>query len=179
MLERQLKQFASEDTLTGFPNRLALPEILIMAIARAQRSGAAMEVMFLDIDRVKSINDTFCHAAVDAILIGFAKRLKASVRVTDTVGRLGGDEFVVILESLTTRAMAASVAQKIIDQVASPAFAMQDSSRDVTTSIGIVYHEPGDIVTSDELLSKADAALYEAKAAGRNVFRFGVDAATA
>ena len=174
MAQRKLQQLAREDVLTGLPNRLALDEVLAMAIARARRTGDAMAVMFLDVDRFKSINDNFGHAAGDAVLVEFAARLKASVRITDTAGRLGGDEFLVVLENLSTREVAAAVAEKIVRQVSSPSFPVQDHSLEITTSIGIAFHASGDAVTATELLKRADAALYAAKAAGRNRFHFAV-----
>lgn len=172
MAQRKLQQLAREDVLTGLPNRLALDEVLAMAIARARRTGDAMAVMFLDVDRFKSINDNFGHAAGDAVLVECAARLKASVRITDTAGRLGGDEFLVVLENLSTQEVAAAVAEKIVRQVSSPSFPVQGHSLEITTSIGIAFHESGDAVTATELLKRADAALYAAKAAGRNRFHF-------
>ena len=103
------------------------------------------------------------------MLTEYARRLLASVRSTDTVARLAGDEFVVVLENLRTQEAAATVAQKIIGQVASPAFQVDGRTLEVTTSIGIAFLPAVDIsVTAEELLARADAALYDAKSAGRN-----------
>jgi diguanylate cyclase (GGDEF)-like protein/PAS domain S-box-containing protein len=173
--ERKLTELARLDTLTGLPNRLAFNEFLPSAIARAQRAGSAIALLFLDIDRFKAINDTLGHACGDGVLTEYARRLLASVRSTDTVARLAGDEFVVVLENLRTQEAAAVVAQKIIGQVASPSFQIDGRTLEVTTSIGIAFLQAVDIsVTAEELLARADAALYDAKSAGRNRSAFAL-----
>ncbi len=174
-IERRLAELARVDTLTHLPNRLAFNEGLPLALARARRSGDGLALMFLDIDRFKAINDTFGHAAGDEVLFEFARRLLGSVRTTDTVARLAGDEFVVVLEHLADRETAAAVAEKIVSQVSRPPFQVRARPFAVTTSIGIAFLAPGDPPTSgEELLARADAALYAAKAAGRNTYRFAL-----
>ena len=173
--ERKLTELARLDTLTGLPNRLAFNEFLPAAIARAQRAGSAIALMFLDIDRFKSINDTLGHACGDGVLTEYARRLLASVRNTDTAARLAGDEFVVVLENLRTREAAATVAQKIVGQISAPAFQVDGRTLEVTTSIGIAFLQATDIsISAEELLARADAALYDAKSAGRNRFAFAL-----
>jgi diguanylate cyclase (GGDEF)-like protein/PAS domain S-box-containing protein len=173
--ERKLTQLARLDTLTGLPNRLAFNEFLPAAILRAQRTGSAIALMFLDVDRFKSINDTLGHACGDGVLAEYARRLLASVRSTDTVARLAGDEFVVVLENLRTQDSVANVARKIIGQICAPAFQVDGRLLEVTTSIGIAFLQAVDTsVTAEELLARADAALYDAKSAGRNRFAFSV-----
>ncbi|CAN7427761.1 PAS domain-containing protein [Variovorax sp. LjRoot130] len=175
-VERQLIELARVDTLTGLPNRLAFNEYLPNAIARARRTGSTIALMFLDIDHFKSINDTLGHAAGDEVLSEYAGRLLASVRSTDTVARLAGDEFVIVLENPSTQEAAAAVARKIVGRVNAPEFQVDGRLLDVTTSIGIAFHEATDSsVTAEELLALADAALYGAKAAGRNRFEFSAD----
>ncbi|MBT2334907.1 PAS domain-containing protein [Variovorax paradoxus] len=172
-VERKLSDLARVDTLTGLANRLAFNEFLPEAIARAQRSGNAMAVLFLDVDHFKTINDTLGHATGDGVLLEYAQRLLASVRGTDTVARLAGDEFVVVLENVHSREAAVAVARKIVHQVGTVAFELDGRSLKVTTSIGIAFHETTDAsVTAADLLARADAALYRAKAAGRNTFGF-------
>jgi diguanylate cyclase (GGDEF)-like protein/PAS domain S-box-containing protein len=172
-VERKLIELARVDTLTGLPNRLAFNEYLPNAILRARRTGGALALMFLDIDNFKAINDTRGHATGDGVLTEFARRLLASVRSTDTVTRLAGDEFVVVLENLSTQDVAAVVARKIVGQVSVPAFRVDGRLLEVTTSIGIAFHQAIDsAVTPAELLARADAALYRAKSAGRNRFEF-------
>jgi diguanylate cyclase (GGDEF)-like protein/PAS domain S-box-containing protein len=177
-VERQLIDLARLDPLTGLSNRLAFNEYLPSALARAQRSGNALAVLFLDVDHFKTINDTFGHATGDGVLVEYAKRLLASVRSTDTVARLAGDEFVVVLENVHTREAAVAVARKIVQQIGTSAFELDGQSLRVTTSIGIAFHQPTEAAVTDaaitdaDLLARADAALYRAKSAGRNTFGF-------
>lgn len=168
--ERQLQALARFDTLTGLPNRLQFNEKMAEALERAERSKDGVALMFLDVDRFKSINDTLGHATGDAVLLEFAKRLQACVRNIDLVARLAGDEFVVILEGLHSSAEAAAVARKIVAATAVP---MDLNGRPlmVTTSVGVAFQEPAaPAITVPKLLARADEALYDAKAAGRNTF---------
>ena len=175
-VERQLTELARVDTLTALPNRLAFNEFLPNAISRARRAGHAIALMFLDIDHFKSINDTLGHAAGDEVLAEYAGRLLSSVRSTDTVARLAGDEFVIVLEDPNSQEAATAVARKIVARINSPAFEIDGQPLDVTTSIGIAFHQSIDAsVTAEELLARADAALYGAKAAGRNRFELSTD----
>ena len=168
-VQRELQLLARHDSLTGLPNRHHFDELLGQALRRAQRSGSALSLLFLDIDKFKSINDGLGHAMGDAVLQEFARRLQRSVRVTDTVARLAGDEFVIILEGLGSEAEPANVAAKIVAAMGVP-FELQGQRLQVSTSIGLAQHRGG-ATTAAELLARADAALYQAKAAGRNTFR--------
>jgi diguanylate cyclase (GGDEF)-like protein/PAS domain S-box-containing protein len=170
-VEKQLKALARVDSLTGLANRLQFNERLPESLARAARSRRLLAVMFLDIDRFKSINDSLGHAAGDDVLKEFAHRLLQCVRSTDTVARLAGDEFVIILEGLNQDDEALAVAAKIISAVNLPMHT--DAGRvDVSTSIGIAFHHASaKTPPAADLLSTADAALYAAKDAGRNTFR--------
>jgi len=169
-VERQLSALARSDPLTGLPNRHALNECLAAALARAERSGDLLALMFLDVDHFKRINDRLGHAGGDQVLKEFAGRLRACVRATDTVARLGGDEFVIVLEGLGSDAEPAAVAQKIVAQMHRPFAFDHGEALEVTTSIGIALHRHGRL-DADELLGRADAALYGAKTAGRNTFQ--------
>jgi len=172
-VERKLSDLARADTLTGLSNRLAFNEFLPGAIARAQRTQSGLAVLFLDVDRFKTINDTLGHATGDGVLVEYARRLLASVRNTDTVARLAGDEFVVVLENLHTREAAAAIAQKIVEQIGGTAFEIDGRSLRVTTSIGVAFHPANEPpATPSDLLANADAALYRAKSAGRNTYGF-------
>ncbi|MDZ7938624.1 MAG: PAS domain-containing protein [Rhodoferax sp.] len=169
--EAQLKAQARVDTLTGLPNRLQFNEKIAEALERAQRSKQGLALMFLDIDRFKSINDTLGHAMGDAVLKEFSKRLQAHVRQVDLVARLAGDEFVVILEAVRHRDEAIVVARKILQAVAQPQDLkdLQGQPITATTSIGIAYQGSDDADTTPKaLLARADEALYAAKGAGRN-----------
>jgi diguanylate cyclase (GGDEF)-like protein/PAS domain S-box-containing protein len=169
LAEDQLQFMARYDALTGLANRYQLYETLDASAARAQRSGWQRALLYLDIDRFKSINDTHGHAVGDLVLNEFARRLRDCVRATDTVARLAGDEFVIVLENLAVPADAHTVAVKVIDAMVSP-FDLGGVQLRVTTSVGVAFAEPGED-DADLLLRRADAALYSAKAAGRNVVR--------
>ncbi|WP_249938047.1 diguanylate cyclase [Variovorax sp. 3P27G3] len=173
VVEHKLIELARLDTLTGLPNRLAFNEYLPDAVLRGQLTGHAIALMFLDIDHFKAINDTMGHAVGDAVLAEYARRLQACVRGTDMVARLAGDEFVLVLEGLGTPEAAAVVAEKILERVHTPPFVVDGQRVDVTTSIGIAFHRAaGSSATAAELLARADVALYNAKAAGRDRFAF-------
>ncbi|WOB09345.1 diguanylate cyclase domain-containing protein [Piscinibacter gummiphilus] len=166
--EEQLMLMARTDTLTHLPNRLSFNEKLAEALARSRRHRQPMALLFLDVDRFKSINDTHGHAAGDEVLTAFAARLSACVRETDTVARLAGDEFVVILEGLHAEAEPRVVARKILAAIELP-FHVAGHELRVSTSIGIAFHADG-VALPEQLLSAADKALYEAKAE-RNTYR--------
>ena len=144
-------------------------ERVALAAARRHRSPAPIALLYLDIDRFKQINDTMGHAVGDAILVAFAGRLRACVRETDLVARLGGDEFVVLVEDLDSSAVAQSIAQKLVENLAG-GITVDGTTIAVTTSIGIAYRD-GAIASGDELIKLADDALYSAKAAGRNTYK--------
>jgi diguanylate cyclase (GGDEF)-like protein/PAS domain S-box-containing protein len=161
----QLERAAQSDSLTGLPNRNLLGDRLDQALARARRSRQLISLLYLDLDQFKDINDALGHAAGDALLKAFAERLNACVRETDTVARMGGDEFVILLEDVREDGDARAVADKIID-VMRRDFRVDSKAVHSTTSIGIAFTR-GD-TTGEELMKQADAALYEAKRAGRN-----------
>lgn len=167
-VETKLRQLAQFDSLTGLANRSRLEDKLAEAIARSERSGQVLALVFLDLDHFKAINDAFGHHGGDLALQEFAKRLSGSVRVTDTVARLAGDEFVVILEVLRNAEEACKVAAKIITTMQLP-FRVADADCRLSTSMGIAVRRAGE-VDGEALLRRADAALYKAKAAGRGCF---------
>jgi len=169
LVERHLEQLSRVDMLTGLPNRRQFEERLDQAIARAARSGRTLALMLLDVDKFKQINDTLGHGAGDAVLKTVASRLSGCVRVTDTVARLAGDEFVIVLEGLNHRDEADGVARKILRAVREDTEA-GDRVLQLSTSIGIAFYRGGP-VSPPALVAQADAALYEAKSAGRNTFR--------
>jgi diguanylate cyclase (GGDEF)-like protein/PAS domain S-box-containing protein len=168
-VERQLQALARFDALTGLPNRHQFNERLDEALARAARTGDCLAVMFLDVDHFKSINDTLGHAMGDAVLREFGRRLQDAVRSTDCVARLAGDEFVIILEGLRGEAEPQFVARKILAQIGH-VFDIDGRHLNVSTSVGIAFHRRG-VISGSDLLARADKALYEAKAAGRNTYR--------
>lgn len=165
-VENKLRMSARFDALTKLPNRVQYDEAIVKAIGRSERSGSPMAIMFLDIDNFKSINDTLGHRAGDEVLCKFAERLSGCTRKTDTVARLAGDEFVIILEGLQQPDYSVAVAEKIIAEMKEP-MEVEGKLLQVTTSVGFVVREAGEI-DPQQLLHKADLALYKTKQAGRN-----------
>jgi diguanylate cyclase (GGDEF)-like protein/PAS domain S-box-containing protein len=165
--ERELERLARVDALTGLANRRRFEEELEAAVARAARTGAALMVISLDLDKFKQINDTLGHAAGDEVLVEFGKRISASVYNVDLVARLGGDEFVVLVQYTATAEAGERIARSILSAMQPP---MQLSSGPVqaATSIGVGLQHP--VASAAGLLALADRALYEAKARGRNTF---------
>ncbi|MEP7140434.1 MAG: diguanylate cyclase [Caldimonas sp.] len=163
--ESRLRRLAEFDSLTGLPNRAVFNDRLRQGMARAAR-GKPMALLFLDIDRFKSINDTYGHEAGDNLLTVFAKRMEGAVRQSDTVARLAGDEFTIILEQLGSAADAQSVARKLVESLRQPV-AVAGRMLEVTVSIGVAICAPDE---SDDVafLRRADEALYEAKRRGRD-----------
>jgi diguanylate cyclase len=167
-LELSLERQATQDVLTGLPNRRALLAGLARALERADRSGHSVGVLFFDLDGFKSINDRFGHDAGDYLLKQFAERLLSCVRSTDIVSRLAGDEFVVVLESLHEDAQSAElVAAQILDSMQVP-IAFNGQPLAFGTSIGLCIYRAGDSSGPEQLLSAADTAMYQAKRGGKN-----------
>lgn len=181
--ESQIEQLAFYDPLTGLPNRHLLSDRLGQALANVKRKATHGALMLLDLDNFKVINDTLGHLVGDRLLVEIATRLKACVREGDTVGRFGGDEFVIILQGLEPSGMAAlqaeAVASKLLDHLSTPVsleVAQADGKIETRThycsaSMGIALFVD-DRVDQTELLKRADTAMYQAKAAGRNALRF-------
>jgi diguanylate cyclase (GGDEF)-like protein/PAS domain S-box-containing protein len=167
--EQELRYLANYDTLTGLPNRALLSERLSRAILRARRHDTQLAVLFLDLDRFKDINDSFGHAAGDAILRATAARLQHTVGGHHTVARLGGDEFTVVVEHVASIDEAEDVARQLLDAFAAPLDAGDLRDIVISPSIGIaLYPEHAD--TPSDLLKHADTAMYQAKAVGRRTY---------
>jgi diguanylate cyclase (GGDEF)-like protein/PAS domain S-box-containing protein len=169
-VEQRVWHMAHHDALTGLPNRALLLDRLAQALAQGDRNVHKVVVMFLDLDRFKSINDTLGHAVGDELLKQVGVRLRDSVRAIDTVSRLGGDEFVVVLQDVPIVDDVVRVAEKIVSALA-PAIAVDNHELHVTTSIGIAMY-PDDGREVYELMKNADTAMYHAKSSGRNTFQF-------
>jgi diguanylate cyclase (GGDEF)-like protein len=165
-----LNHLAHYDSLTGLPNRALFHETLRKTLAVGAHQGFAVAVLFIDVDHFKGVNDTLGHAAGDALLLQFGDRLTRSLRIRDTVGRLGGDEFAVILLIEDGESGAARVAEKLVAALRVP-FDINGTAVSLSASIGIALH-PDDAIDPDLLLDQADAAMYGAKQAGRDTFRF-------
>ncbi len=168
--EQKLVQLAFYDPLTGLPNRLFFRDRLTHELVHAGNREHPMALMFLDLDRFKWVNDTLGHAAGDDLLKEVAKRLQGCVQDNDTVARLGGDEFTIILANGQGPEQATLVAEQIINQVREP-MTLHGQVVHVGVSIGIAVY-PGDAREMEDLIKFADMAMYQAKEAGRNTFRF-------
>lgn len=184
-MEEQVRQLAFYDTLTNLPNRRLLNDRLSQAMTASKRSGCYGALMFLDLDNFKPINDTHGHVVGDLLLIEAADRLKSCVREMDTVARFGGDEFVVMLSDLNadkaeSTSQAEIVAEKIhIALSGSYLLTIKHEGKTDTTvehhctaSIGVTLFNNNQEASQDEILKWADAAMYQAKEAGRNLIRF-------
>jgi diguanylate cyclase (GGDEF)-like protein/PAS domain S-box-containing protein len=164
--EERMRHLATHDPLTGLPNRAALTDELERAVARQERSGRGLAVLFCDLDGFKPVNDRHGHAAGDAVLATVAERMRAVVRDADFVARLGGDEFVVLCEATgaTTEAVD-ELSRRLHDAVQAP-IEVPGGSMGVGLSIGAALLTPGGRCPADRLLLLADEAMYQAKAAG-------------
>jgi diguanylate cyclase (GGDEF)-like protein len=167
--EEKAQYLAHHDDLTQLINRPAFLARLQEALSMARANLCGMAVMYLDLDRFKEINDTRGHNAGDRVLSEAARRMRACVRSTDTVARLGGDEFAVILPSLDKAEIAIELAERMVSAIGEP-FVLDGSPAQVGASIGIALF-PQDAFDAGQLLQCADAALYEAKHAGRGGYR--------
>lgn len=168
--EKRLHHMAHYDALTGLPNRMLFYETLEKTLGLALGNRWPVAVMFIDLDHFKNVNDTLGHAIGDELLRQLSNRLSQCVRIRDTVGRLGGDEFAVILVMKEGQQGAAVVANKIRDALRPP-FDLKGHEVAVTASIGITVH-PDDTSDPETLIKYADTAMYRAKQAGRDTYRF-------
>lgn len=167
--EREIAFRAYHDSLTGLPNRALLIDRMAIALAQATRKGEHPAVLFIDLDHLKTINDTLGHAMGDDVLRLFANRLKETVREGDTVARVGGDEFVILLPDAANAGAGEAVARKILKSNHQP-LVIEDEELHVTCSLGIAIH-PDDGLTADDLLHAADSAMYRVKQAGGSNFQ--------
>ena len=168
--EQRIAHMAHHDALTGLPNRVLLRDRIQQAIAQAHRNGTQLAVLFIDLDRFKTINDSLGHQLGDRLLQAVASRVLVCVREGDTVSRVGGDEFVIVIPGLHSGADASAVAAKILE-VLSSAFHMNGVDLHIAASIGISLY-PADGTDVETLMRNADTAMYHAKDSGRANFQF-------
>jgi len=169
--EARLAHMALHDPLTGLPNRRGLGEALGAALARLGRGGAGVTLLYLDLDDFKAVNDALGHEAGDYLLGEVAERLRACLRAGDTPARLGGDEFAILLEG-TGAAEARVVAARLVATLATPV-RIGATSTPISASVGAALAIGGD--TADDLLRRADTALYAAKRTGKGRVAFAAD----
>lgn len=168
--EKLLKHQANHDALTGLPNRTLILDVLNHAIEMANRHNSKIGLLFIDLDDFKKINDTAGHHEGDRYLVEFAKRIQTSLKTGDILGRLGGDEFVVILEDIVDVSDIVQINERILKLCEEP-FYIKDKKYYMSCSIGISL-SPDDSSDSSELIRKADMAMYQAKASGKNSYHF-------
>ena len=166
----RMARMAHHDALTDLPNRLLLRDRLAQAISAATRNQQRLAVLFCDLDRFKQVNDSRGHAYGDALLKAVASRLVKCVRASDTVSRQGGDELLILLQDVHDTASIAAIAEKIRTAICAP-FEIQGQAVHIGVSIGISIF-PDDSADQHALITNADAAMYEAKANGRDRFQF-------
>jgi diguanylate cyclase (GGDEF)-like protein/PAS domain S-box-containing protein len=168
--ESRIAYLAHHDALTELPNRVLLRDRVAVAIAFAERSRQKLALMFLDLDYFKTINDSLGHPIGDALLKAVAARLRGCIRDTDTISRQGGDEFVIVFSEVSDADAIAAAASKILSCMSGP-FVVEGRELGISVSAGIAVY-PDDGADFDTLLKRADTAMYHAKEAGRNTYRF-------
>lgn len=170
--QQTLEHLSQHDTLTGLPNRRFFMQLLEQTLARAQRHGQTVDLMFIDLDGFKPINDQFGHECGDQILQTVVRQLRAGLRHADILARLGGDEFVVLLDGAPDQDTCETLAAKVIELISAPIAIWQGHTTvRVGASIGLARY-PQDGRTASELLQSADRAMYAAKEAGKGCWRF-------
>jgi diguanylate cyclase (GGDEF)-like protein/PAS domain S-box-containing protein len=170
-VHERIHQLAHHDFLTQLPNRALFKDRLERSIAMAERNQTHSAVLFVDLDGFKAINDELGHEAGDWLLCEMAERMTQAIRQADTLARMGGDEFTLILDDVSGRDDVARVARKLLKAVSQP-FVITGQRRQIGASVGIALY-PNDARDYDGLLRCADEAMYAAKQAGKNTYRFG------
>ncbi|MGY8685730.1 EAL domain-containing protein [Bradyrhizobium sp. UFLA05-153] len=168
--ENRIRFLATHDALTGIPNRSMFNTMLGDAHRRARNGNHQFAILFIDLDRFKLINDSLGHSAGDQMLIEATKRIRGCIRTEDVLARQGGDEFLVLLDELPSREQAGAIAQRLLEALAAPILLSGCECR-ISCSIGIAVY-PGDAAETEELVKRADTAMYAAKADGKNAYRF-------
>lgn len=170
LVRASLQEQANRDALTGLPNRRLLVEQLDLAIRVARRNGERVAVLFVDLDRFKAVNDEFGHHIGDELLRTVARRLRNSLRASDIVARIGGDEFVIVLPDIDHECDAGIVALKIVEELKND-FSLGEVVANIGASVGVtMFHGTGEDAAT--LLRQADAAMYLAKANGKQTLTF-------
>ncbi len=168
--EARIEFLAHHDVLTGLPNRVLLRDRFEHALSLAERTHSRVAMLFIDLDNFKVVNDTLGHAAGDALLLTVVERLSGCTRESDTISRQGGDEFILLLDNVPEQDTVERIASEILVRLAEPV-EINDHVLNASCSIGIAIF-PLDGRDFENLLKKADAAMYNAKDAGRNTYRF-------
>jgi diguanylate cyclase (GGDEF)-like protein len=168
--EDRIRFLATHDALTGIPNRTMFNTVLCDAHRRAKEADHRLAVLFVDLDRFKLINDSLGHSAGDQLLIEATRRIRGCIRTDDVLARQGGDEFIILLDELATEEQAGAVAERLLEALSAPVFLSGHECR-ISCSVGIAVF-PSDAADPEEMVKKADIAMYSAKADGKNAYRF-------
>ena len=171
--QEQIEFLAYHDALTGLPNRLLAKDHLEQAILAAERENSMAALLFIDLDKFKTINDSLGHVIGDVLLKSVSVRLRECLRDTDTLSRLGGDEFLIVLNNVRDIESITVVAENILERMAEP-FEIDHYELSISLSIGIAVY-PDDGKDFGTLLKQSDTAMYQAKESGRNTYRFHTD----
>ena len=171
--QAQIEFLAFHDALTRLPNRLLAKDHLQQAVLAAERENTKVALLFIDLDKFKTINDSLGHVVGDGLLKAVAVRLRECLRDTDTLSRQGGDEFLIVLNSVCDTESVTVVVEKILGRIAEP-FEIDQHELSTSLSIGIAVY-PDDGKDFDTLLKQSDTAMYQAKDSGRNTYRFHTD----
>lgn len=176
--EQHLEHIAHHDPLTGLPNRILLAERLRHGMTEVERRGRHLEVVYLDLDGFKAINEHHGHDIGDRLLIALARRLSQVVREGDTVARLGGDEFVAVLRDLDDEQASVPLLERLLAAACQPIL-IDDQVFQVSASLGVAHYPQNEVLDADHLIRQADQAMCQAKLAGKNRFhRFDAESAT-
>ncbi|HEX4782265.1 MAG TPA: EAL domain-containing protein [Usitatibacter sp.] len=170
VIQQRIQHLAYHDNLTGLPNRGLLQDRLARSIARAERAGKKVAVLFIDLDNFKNINDTLGHDVGDELLRQVSRRLADCVRLEDTIARQGGDEFIVLLDNLDDGRNSSIVAQKILNQLRLP-LVLGGTEQHVSGSVGIAVY-PEDGRDAQTLMKNADTAMFHGKGLGKNTYQY-------
>jgi len=168
--EEETRKFTLQDALTGLPNRVSFEQDLDQGLRQAKRHGWGLAVLFIDIDRFKSVNDSYGHGLGDKVLVMMANRLQSFLRDEDTVSRWGGDEFVCLLLEVKQEADVTRLAEKMASRMAE-ACELDGIVLSIRASIGIAIY-PADGETADTLFKNADTAMFKAKGTEKEVVLF-------
>lgn len=171
---KELKKRAHYDALTGLPNRILFVDRLEQVILHAMRADLSAAVLFIDLDRFKSVNDSYGHHKGDLLLQTVANRICQCIRESDTAARISGDEFMVVLSNLSDVALAMKAANKVakaLTETLGKSYQLGEVTADISASIGVALY-PNDSTNGDELIRYADSAMYYAKTLGKNNFQF-------
>jgi len=170
----KISHLANHDTLTGLPNRRLLVELMDKSVETAKRTGGKIGVVFMDLDDFKPINDQFGHTAGDSALVAMADRIRGLVRASDIVARIGGDEFLAVITNIRNRDDVERVARKVIEECEKP-LTFSGASWKVGVSIGIaLFPDDGEVI--EDLVNRADSAMYRVKHMSKNAYAFWGDA---